>query len=717
VSVADDPRILGQWSTPFSLPSVAIHAHLLPDGQILFWGRRNRPEDSLDIHQTAAYVLNPNTLQSTPTAQPSDVHGRHINLFCSGHNFLPDGRLFVAGGHFYDAIGLSQACIYDYKQDKWQAIHPMNEGRWYPTCIQLTHGSMLTFSGSFALEILLNGVPQVWNGSNWINLKKFTQKPPLYPRMHAMSGGKVFMSGPLAHSFVLDTNAPGDWQQIALRSAGNRDYAPSVEYEPGKIVFIGGGNDKELAPGEEPNQPTNVVESIDLNSSPPTWTTRAPMKWRRRQHNATLLPDGTVLVTGGTQGGGGPQKGFNDLRPGQPVHSAEIWDPTTDTWTEVAAESVDRCYHAVNLLLPDGRVLSAGGGEYRPNELVDTVFKIENDPKDSHRDAQIFLPPYLFKGERPKITKCPASIQPGLVVEIECSQSKLITAVTLIKLPSVTHSFNQSQCVLQLKIENSNDTSITIGGPREGSFVPGHYMVFLLNKERIPSIARIVLVGDIQQAVQSAARQALGDRLLIKSLTPVPPQPKAGNGEIEITVGLTPTCPYGLAACWGAAFEALTGLSGNPTVGDVPDKKFCTATLLLQEKDLLKTFDWPAEFQKVANASYDYRGIELTAAGGVLIEESNIFLQLENGQKFLLKPLEAEHKIQWNIKTESPCELLPAERLAFSELQKEITNSPKKRVHLTGPLVGSLTQPIMEVRQYWFLSLGQEEQQPAMARG
>src|SRR3989442_10875887 len=139
------------------------------------------------------------------------------------------------------------------------------------------------------------------------------------------------------------------------------------------------------------------------------------MHSRRRQHNATLLPDGTVLVTGGSRGGGGtdpnrPGKpddnGFNDLRPGRPVHIAELWDPATQTWTELAAEEVDRCYHATAVLLPDATVLSAGGGEYRPPNGQD----VPNDPQDTHPDAQIFSPPHLFRGARPQITAAPASV-------------------------------------------------------------------------------------------------------------------------------------------------------------------------------------------------------------------------------------------------------------------------------------------------------------------
>ena len=122
------------------------------------------------------------------------------------------------------------------------------------------------------------------------------------------------------------------------------------------------------------------------------WRPTGAMKFRRRQHNATILPDGTVLVTGGTRGGSGGNNGFNDLEPGQPVHAAELWNPETGTWTELATESVDRCYHATAVLLPDATVLSAGGGEYRPDNTN------PNDPRDSHRNAQVFFPPYLFKG-------------------------------------------------------------------------------------------------------------------------------------------------------------------------------------------------------------------------------------------------------------------------------------------------------------------------------
>ncbi len=137
------------------------------------------------------------------------------------------------------------------------------------------------------------------------------------------------------------------------------------------------------------------------------------MHFARRQHNATVLPDGTVLVTGGTQGvPGNPHwLAFDNIQQGGPVHTAELWDPATGKWTLMASEDVDRCYHSTALLLPDGRVLSAGGGEYAPGNPA--LPNQPNPPGDSHKDAQLFTPPYLLKGPRPAIAAAPVEISYG----------------------------------------------------------------------------------------------------------------------------------------------------------------------------------------------------------------------------------------------------------------------------------------------------------------
>jgi DNA-binding MarR family transcriptional regulator len=106
--------------------------------------------------------------------------------------------------------------------------------------------------------------------------------------------------------------------------------------------------------------PTNTAEVIDLNQPTPTWRLVAPMSIARRQVNATLLPDGTVLVTGGTSGGG-----FNNLDPSLAAYLAELWDPATETWRTLASANttIPRLYHSAATLLPDGRVLVTGGND------------------------------------------------------------------------------------------------------------------------------------------------------------------------------------------------------------------------------------------------------------------------------------------------------------------------------------------------------------------
>ena len=118
-------------------------------------------------------------------------------------------------------------------------------------------------------------------------------------------------------------------------------------YDDGKVLIVGGGS----------SPPSKTAEVIDLNAPTPTWRAVGSMAFARRQLNATILPDGKVLVTGGTSG-----SGFND--PTGAVYAAEMWDPSTATWTTMASAAIPRLYHSAVVLLPDGRLLSTGGNNY-----------------------------------------------------------------------------------------------------------------------------------------------------------------------------------------------------------------------------------------------------------------------------------------------------------------------------------------------------------------
>ena len=119
------------------------------------------------------------------------------------------------------------------------------------------------------------------------------------------------------------------------------------------------------------------------------WDLAGAMSIARRQINATLLADGTVLVTGGTNA-----SGFNSAPTSSAVLAAELWNPASPgSWKKLASMSHYRLYHTTALLLPDGRVLVAGSGEPAATGLTDDL------------TAEIFSPPYLFKADGTPATR------------------------------------------------------------------------------------------------------------------------------------------------------------------------------------------------------------------------------------------------------------------------------------------------------------------------
>jgi len=489
----DDPSKVGKWDLPFNWPNIGIHVHVLPDGKVLFWGRREwgpggplpNPEHgrpSLDPHECTPRIWDPQNPTATPQALQSPAlraSPDQINLFCSGHTFLPDGKLFVVGGHLDDFRGSHKVRIYDPVTKTWSIGPPMGPpgegGRWYPTAVTLPDGSVLVAAGADQKKTPNNKL-QIFKNGIWTTIAEFVGIP-LYPMMHVAPDGRVFMSGPSKErkTQLLDTSS-GQWQVVGDTFKGkDRDYGSSVMYDVGKVVIIGGG----IAPQD-------TAEVIDLNQPAPVWQSAGKMSIGRRHHNATILPDGSVFVNGGTSGKGGPNKGFNDI--GAAVKKAELWDPSTLAFTPMAAESVPRWYHSTAVLLPDARVLSAGGGEYRPDNVA------ENDPKDSHREVQIFSPPYLFRGPRPDITVAPDEVGYGQVFDVGTSHPENVGMVNMVRLSSVTHAFNQNQRInfLTFTVESGK---LKVTAPQNSKVCPpGHYMLFVLNKDKVPSIAKIIRV-------------------------------------------------------------------------------------------------------------------------------------------------------------------------------------------------------------------------------
>jgi len=188
-------------------------------------------------------------------------------------------------------------------------------------------------------------------------------------------------------------------------------------FDVGKMLIAGGGPS------------TKDARVVDLTGATPQVSTTAPMAYGRRQHNLTVLADETVLATGGNSSGAS----LVDLNAG--VYPAEQWNPATGQWRTLAAMQITRQYHSTALLLPDGRVLSSGGGICGTCDQVGYLAK----------NAEIFSPPYLFQADgtpapRPAIDAAPASRTYGAAIEIATGNPASIRKLALVRLGAVTHS-------------------------------------------------------------------------------------------------------------------------------------------------------------------------------------------------------------------------------------------------------------------------------------
>jgi hypothetical protein len=192
------------------------------------------------------------------------------------------------------------------------------------------------------------------------------------------------------------------------------------------------------------------------------------MSFARKHHNATLLPNGQVLVTGGSSGSEDTNSPSTN-----PAYAAEAWDPTTNTWTTLASDTVYRGYHSIALLLPDGRVLSAGGDNTGPT-------------------ANVYSPPYLFQGARPTITAAPATVGLGQTFFLTTPDATSVGRVTWLRLSSVTHTNNMGQRFASSSFTQGTG-GLNVTAPANANVTPpGYYMLFILNAAGVPSVAKIV---------------------------------------------------------------------------------------------------------------------------------------------------------------------------------------------------------------------------------
>jgi Domain of unknown function (DUF1929)/Concanavalin A-like lectin/glucanases superfamily len=509
-SGSGDVLAQGKWQAlPFDSEVLAVHAVLLPSGKVLFaagsgnsavrFADRNFGNTAVGFWTSV--VWDP-TVSSPPEqdtnffhpATPRDAQNKVLDLFCGGETLLADGQVLSAGGTLAYAdngkafAGRPDTLVFSPASQQWTVVRPMAHGRWYPSVITLGDGRVLAAAG---LDEHAAGARNV-TVESFFPAADFWQPLampsgfgglPLYAHLYLLADGSVFYAGghmddgPAAPLRLDLTRSPATVSPVGgISRLDARDQCASVLLPPAqhqKVMIIGG------APGE--GEAIANVDVVDFTEHAPTYQPVAALNFPRKHANATLLPDRTVLVTGGSQ---------RNEEKAEATNHAEIFDPEHPElgWTLLAEASVTRMYHSVALLLPDGRVITASGNPAQGNQA-------SWKPPDPNEELkmEIYSPPYLFRGPRPTIDTVPVEWRYGQTVSIATPDAGAIQWVSLIRPGATTHSFNTSQRLVDLPIITRGDGAVRVQVTEEPNLAPpGWYMLFLTDHDRVPSVARWV---------------------------------------------------------------------------------------------------------------------------------------------------------------------------------------------------------------------------------
>ena len=491
----------GMWSAVHPWPLIAMHALLTPSGSVLTFGappgaerQDGRVFDIWDPDRglvSAAHTLLPNA--------------EAVDSFCASATTLSSGTMLISGGAGYDS-GLTsrEGALFDPARRSVAVAAKLHFPRWYGTLITLSDGQALFAGGGkpYAAGVYdvagslkrgdVSMTPEVYvPGSGWRTLPGAASRdafgPDLnrwwYPRMWVSPRGAVFGISS-DRTWMLDPTGTGAIVAFPFKTAANATTRPNVGptstavmYDTGRILQVGGNGYSNGYP-----TPSSARATVfDLNGTQLVTTEVAPMSRPRQWANATVLPDGRVLVTGGSR--------YADNNGSDAVTEAEIWNPATRAWTLGARAGTYRGYHSTAILLPNGTVLSAGGGVKGPV---------------ANLNAEIYYPPYLFTrvngravaAARPRLATLSASrFEYGAHATVELAADASIARVALIGLASATHSFDSGQRYQRLAFTQAGRTLSIAMPAHAGLAPPGYYQLVVVDRAGVPAPGVIVAMA------------------------------------------------------------------------------------------------------------------------------------------------------------------------------------------------------------------------------
>ena len=521
----------------------AVSMAMLPDGRVVYWGGL----ESLEDGQYPLASDAPNQVQSSRTRildlrgpqpiwrvpDPEDS-GKH-DLFCADQRLLADGRLIAVGGTVWESdpvenpagrpggtgelFGSNATRFFDYGSEPGWKFNDefMHYPRWYPTLITMPDGRLLVASGVERLLYNDKGInvhqTEIFDPAT----NKWTENGtegevslPLFARMHLLPDGTIFYSGvgqmwgPFGQAYdeaqwttqkIYDPEGNA-WAVSGMGAYGARSGAFSVlmplkaPYKKASILIAGGT----LGTSPGSYAANDLTEIVTVEGGVSTSAPAAPLNNPRWYSSGVLLPNGHVLAFSG-----GDKDEVIAPATEAPIRQAELWNGKV--WKPLSTARRIRTYHNSAILLPDASVLV--GGHAPINEGYGATGNPEPATGTSNlKDPsfEIFKPPYLFRGKRPKITRLQKGLAWSENFKLGVSSPNAIKRVALVRLPTTTHITDADQRTVYLKFKQTGARKLRVAGPPSGKIAPpGFYYVFVLRKNGkkglIPSKARIVEVN------------------------------------------------------------------------------------------------------------------------------------------------------------------------------------------------------------------------------
>ncbi len=450
----------GEWSQVFDWPTNAWYIAVLPSGKVFSGGAQCQGFDlALWDPRTGQSTTYPH--QSADPAIPGVAHDAHGNVLITG------------GAKDCDWFGITATYRLNHADETLARVADMKYARFLSSLIILPDGRLLV-AGGVDEEGEPVEKPEVWDGRRWTELDAPNAEAVYMPYLFVAPDGRVFRGGDEATTDWLDL-ATLTWTDAAPEGRNQRrGYAAYAPYGSGKILATGGCDDPDDLVRCPSANVAASAEVIDLTAPSPAWRTVPGMAHPRRMHHATTLPDGTVLITGGTSAGT-----LFDTFDGV-VYPAELWDPATETFSTLAPMTEHRAKHSSAVLLIDGRVLIAGGEYDQPDGRV------------SLNSAEIFSPPYLFRGPRPTIRATPRRVSYGESFFVATPDGPAIGEVNLVRLGAEAFSWNTGQQFQRLAFTSTNH-GLTVTAPGTANLTPpGYYILFVLNEAGVPSLGSVI---------------------------------------------------------------------------------------------------------------------------------------------------------------------------------------------------------------------------------